>query len=91
MGFSDWLWTETGRRHGISLKAMAEFLWQHLTGIGVGTDLIIEALSKDFVGAGRQDLPEFLANQGLSIKGEKISSIKLPVKRQGRHLKAVAE
>ncbi len=91
MGFSDWLWTETGRRHGISLKAMAEFLWQHLTGIGVNTDLIIEALSKDFVGSGRQDLPEFLANQGLSTKGEKIASIKLPVKRQGRHLKAVAE
>ena len=59
--------------------------------IGVSTDMIIEALSKDFVGAGRQDLPEFLANQGLSTKGEKIASIKLPVKRQGRNLKAVAE
>jgi hypothetical protein len=36
------------------LKAMAEFLWQHLTSIGVYTELIIEALSKDFVGSGRQ-------------------------------------
>jgi len=61
MEWSDWLYQCAGRRHGIALNRLAEFLFQFLTEvIGLDTDHVANALSADFSRAGRTDIPPFL-------------------------------
>lgn len=92
LGFSDWLWTETGRRHGISLKAMAEFLWRYMSeNLKLDSEQLLNAISQDFSIAGRSDLPEFLSKMNHETVISNLKVLTLPVKRQSRHLRASPE
>jgi radical SAM superfamily enzyme YgiQ (UPF0313 family) len=59
--WSDWLYQHAGRRHGIALNRLAEFLYQYLireTAADPGR--VGAALRADFIRAGRSDTPAFL-------------------------------
>jgi hypothetical protein len=59
--WSDWLYQQAGRRHGIALNRLAEFLHQYLIEIAaVDPDRVSAALRADFVRVGRSDTPPFL-------------------------------
>jgi len=59
--WSDWLYQQAGRRHGIALNRLAEFLYQYLIReTAADPDRVGAALRADFVRAGRSDTPAFL-------------------------------
>jgi hypothetical protein len=61
MAWSDWLYHRVGRRHGIALNRLTEFLFQYLTQvIGLDADRVGKALRTDFIRTGRTDTPPFL-------------------------------
>ncbi len=59
--FSDWLFAETGARHGIALTRLMTLLHRYLTAeAGVASADAANALWNDCLGAGRKDIPPFL-------------------------------
>jgi radical SAM superfamily enzyme YgiQ (UPF0313 family) len=58
---SDLLHARMGRSHGIALQDLAEFLFQHLTGLtGHAPEPVAHALWIDYQRSGRSDRPAFL-------------------------------
>jgi len=56
--FSDWLYSKTGRQHGIALSRLAQFLFTYLTEhLGYNPGLAQQALIRDFQRTGRKDAP----------------------------------
>jgi radical SAM superfamily enzyme YgiQ (UPF0313 family) len=61
MEWSDWLYQQTGQRHGIALNRLAELLFAFLTQRrALETDRVTIALRSDFARSGRSDTPPFL-------------------------------
>lgn len=61
LAFSDWLFAEAGRQHGIALPRLAEFLFRYLTdGLGVDRRAVATALRQDYHTAGRRNELPFL-------------------------------
>jgi len=88
--FTDWLWKETGMRHGISLKAMTTFLWRYLCEVReLDQEATRLALSDDYTAQGRKDLPlELMVKKESDPKTTANASSSL--KRQARHLRQQA-
>ena len=86
MKFCGWLYERTGERtHGIALGALAEQVFDFLIRTaGVAREIAAEALSRDWIHAGRRERPEFLKPY---VHAEHITvnrASMLP--RQARHL-----
>ena len=59
--WSDWLFSQTGATHGISLSQLSQLLWQFLTEeCKVDPPLAAQALWNDYRRAGRSDRPSYL-------------------------------
>ncbi len=59
--FSDWLYLQIERTHGIALSKLAELLFTYLTAQkNQPKELILETLARDYQRGGRSDLPAFL-------------------------------
>jgi radical SAM superfamily enzyme YgiQ (UPF0313 family) len=87
MRWSDWLFTETGRRHGISLIHLAEKLFTYLTREeGLDPLQVATALWNDYRRAGRSDKPLFLRNYLPETADEPMSARTALPRRQARHL-----
>lgn len=84
LSFSDWLWSETGRRHGISLKSMAELLWRYLEAmLKIEPDRLYDAFSADFNLTKRPDILDFINSKNKTCSTKSYSD---RTKRQTRHL-----
>ena len=84
--WSDWLWRQAGRTHGIALNALAEFLFKFLRDERqLKPDPIRDALVRDYERAGRSELPDCLRDRLSATRvAHRISRRDLP-KRQARH------
>lgn len=84
LSFSDWLWSETGRRHGISLKSMAELAWRYQNEVlKIEPDRLHAAFNADFNQTKRPDIIDFInSKNGL----QNVKTYADRVKRQARHL-----
>lgn len=61
MRWSDWLYAESGRTHGIALGNLAEFLFSFLTReLGLEPDQVAPSLWRDYQRGGRSNRPAFL-------------------------------
>ena len=56
--FSDWLFRETGARHGIALPRLTELIARHLRARGVGDAVVARALESDL---GRDRMPKIMS------------------------------
>jgi hypothetical protein len=83
MALSDWLFAETGRKHGISLTNLSELLFRYLAECrGVPAVDVAAAIWADYQRVGRSDRPAFLAPYVLPADTRKSK----PLSRQQRHL-----
>jgi radical SAM superfamily enzyme YgiQ (UPF0313 family) len=91
MGWSEWLYARTGRRHGISLVHLAEQLFQYLTAEEqLEPAEVARALWNDYRRGGRSDKPLFLRDYLPELEAPtSTKSGKLP-RRQSRHFGAGA-
>ncbi|MSU64229.1 MAG: DUF4080 domain-containing protein [Pedosphaera sp.] len=90
MGLSDWIFSTTGRKHGIALTDLAELIFRYLTAeLKQDQSLAAQALWNDYRRGGRSDMPVFLrpffSESEASTRGTTNSAIP---KRQARHLSA---
>ncbi len=85
--FSDWLFGQVGRQHGIALAHLAELLFTFLTGaLGQDPKTIAQSIWRDYQGAGRRDPPVFLEpHLPKSAPGDARLDRSLSLKRQARH------
>lgn len=84
MDFSDWLFSRVGRRAAISLRSLAELVFEYLTQQrSLPPDTVGGLLTDDYLRGGRKDLPTVLKRFAPEvILPRPISSVKL--KRQRR-------
>jgi radical SAM superfamily enzyme YgiQ (UPF0313 family) len=61
MALSDWLYEQTGRKHAIALRQLAELIFRWLTEIG-GQDraTVGRSIGEDYQRGARSDVPDFL-------------------------------
>lgn len=86
---SDWIYTSTGRRHGIALVDLGELLFKFLTvEQKMDSQTAANAVWKDYEGGGRSDKPAFL-RQWLpeARSSRRARSESKPPMRQERHLR----
>ena len=85
--WSDWLFAETGRTHGVALVRLMELLLEFLrTEAGVDPEEAKQALLADYRRVGHNDTPKFLTASGPATT-EPTPPGKRPVAtRQQRHL-----
>jgi hypothetical protein len=97
--WSDWLYHETGRRHGIALNRLAELLFQYLTSqLALQSDDVATALLDDFSRQGRSDIPSFLRPKSPALPPPPAPAQPMPrpagaprhARRQRRHLQRPA-
>ena len=60
LAFSDWLYDQDGKLHGISLVRLAEHVFDFLVAGGCDHQRAAEALWRDYASGGRTDKPNFL-------------------------------
>lgn len=84
--FSDWLFSQSGMRHGFSSQALADYLCAYLTHVqGIDIDRVLNAISLDFQRLGKGDyVPTQRRQKGL---GE--SPQAKPPTRQARHQRQI--
>jgi radical SAM superfamily enzyme YgiQ (UPF0313 family) len=85
MRLSDWIYQQTQQQHAISLKNLANLLYQYFAEV-LKLDKIIfeESLANDYLRTGAVDLPDFM--KGTATNNIKVRENKnLPI-RQQRHL-----
>ena len=90
MHLTEWLHMTSGRKHGIALSELVEFLFRYLTEqCGQNPPEVAGALWRDYQRGGRSDRPAFLRPY---ISEENSAFVKgapeLAPKRQARHLAA---
>lgn len=87
MRWSDWLFAQTGRTHGVALVRLMELLMEFLTTeAGIETATAQRALLNDYRRGGHGDTPKFLVPAATPERAETPKQ-KLPAaKRQQRHL-----
>jgi hypothetical protein len=88
MRFSEWIYREAGRRHGIALHHLMEFIFKFLTAeLGLEPAPAAQSLWRDYQRGGRSDRPLFLRDY---LPPEENHSSRRPrqhgPKRQARHL-----
>jgi hypothetical protein len=82
---SDWLFTDAGKSHSISLHRLMELLLKFLnTERGVDVKLAAEAIWQDYQRGGRSDRPSFLAPHVAPADTRVVRKFNGPA-RQGRH------
>jgi hypothetical protein len=85
MKFSDWLYAQEKRTHGISLVCLAERVFEYLTAVRkLPAAEVAAAIWEDYSRTGRKDRPSFLAGYELTSPMKRISARRLPP-RQARH------
>ena len=85
--FSDWLYAQTGRRHGIALVVLAELIFRYLTTrAGVSETTAAQALWRDWQRAGRNEKPAFLLEYIRDELPKRPRQRAVSPKRQARHL-----
>lgn len=83
--FSEWLFAEVGRTHGVSLIRLAEIVFQFLTTIRrLPEEQVAECLWRDYRRGGRRDRPHFLRRFTLETGPLKHVQDQMPT-RQARH------
>jgi radical SAM superfamily enzyme YgiQ (UPF0313 family) len=86
LAFSDWLFQQTKRHHGIALNRLAEWLWTYLTEVVKRpVDVVGKHLAQDYWHCGRLDPPPFLKAWAIA-KGQVPDTGTHALKRQQRHL-----
>ncbi len=87
MQWSDWLESRAGRRHGIALARLAEWIFEYLTTVrGLPPAETAQALWRDWLRAGQREKPAFLVQYLTNVRVEKRHSIPSGPKRQARHI-----
>jgi hypothetical protein len=87
--FSDWLFEQTGKSHGIALQSLAELLFKFLTIQMNGDETeVAKSVWRDYQRAGRSDRPRFLLRH---LPADQMKIDRGPItgktaKRQMRHL-----
>lgn len=86
--WSDWLYGQTGRNHGIALERLAELLFQYLTRErALDTTTVAQTLWRDYQRGGRTDKPVFLRPYLPDEPSNRAAPApKSALKRQSRHL-----
>ena len=83
---TEWLFEKVRRMHGISLLRLMELVFEFATSIRhLDEQLVVQAIWKDYMRAGRRDIPPFLQRFNLEQPGRKTTAAQLPG-RQKRHL-----
>jgi hypothetical protein len=86
MEFSERLFAQTGRTHGLALQTVAEILFEHLTERGNAREVVAESMWRDWQRGGRREIPEFLRPYvAAPAKGDRKAQ-PTPLTRQARHL-----
>ena len=81
--FSEWLFSQVGRRASINLKTLAELVFTYIVEIAKrDRDEIGRVVARDYMRGGRSDLPRALASY--SVEQETVDSKPLVLKRQQR-------
>jgi radical SAM superfamily enzyme YgiQ (UPF0313 family) len=84
--FSDWLYEEERRLHGLPLVRLMERLLEFLTNDrGLSGSEVAESLWRDYQRAGRSDRPRLFAGYELSPPVPRHPSSRIP-RRQARHI-----
>ena len=88
LSFSDWLFQQVGRQHGIALSRLVQLMFHYLVEQrDSDPQAMAEALWRDYQRGGRSDLPEFLRPYvSPPRRGESMAGIGVPP-RQARHLR----
>jgi radical SAM superfamily enzyme YgiQ (UPF0313 family) len=84
---SDWMFHEEGKRHGIALGRLFEYLFRFMTTRqGQDSQAIAELLWHDYTRAGRRDRPDFLRPFDLPSVATRVNTSPALPPRQRRHL-----
>jgi len=88
LNLSDWLFAQTGSRHGIALLRLVKLLFQYLTEqAGIEEREAAESLLMDYQAGGRPETPRFLGEHlPKEFKGVKKKILSKTATRQARHL-----
>jgi radical SAM superfamily enzyme YgiQ (UPF0313 family) len=88
MRWSDWLYQQVGRNHGIALTHLAELLYAFLTDeLKLKPDEAAGPILKDYQRTGRSDVPSFLRKYSFEPSSSPHAKRKsIALKRQRRHL-----
>ena len=90
LSFSDWLYEQANRRHGIALTKLVGFLFRFLVEEkGQAPGVVAPVLLRDYQRGGRSDVPIILRDhiESRSV-GAGPREKRVALKRQGRHLLA---
>jgi hypothetical protein len=84
--FSDWLFEQESRRHGIALSRLFERLFEYLTAVrGEDKAEVAQILWSDYTRAGRRDRPAFLRPYELPEPPPRTVADRGVPERQSRH------
>jgi radical SAM superfamily enzyme YgiQ (UPF0313 family) len=87
MAFSEWLFHRAGRRHGIALNTLAEFLFDYVvTERGIEREAAARRLWSDYRRCGRHETPAFLREFVTPEESRATRASARPPRRQSRHL-----
>ena len=87
MKFSDWIYGEMGRNHGIALGMLAELLFTYLTDVvGTGPHSTANLIYDDYERGGRSDKPVLLRPYLEERVVNRVAARGNLPKRQARHL-----
>jgi hypothetical protein len=87
MKWSEWLYGQAGRQHGIALARLAELLFDYLTGLlNQAPAMVAQSLWRDWRRAGRREKPEFLTPYIAEERERTPRRVPPGPKRQSRHL-----
>lgn len=84
LAFSDWLFEQEGKQHGISLAKLSERVFEFLRERGEAEEHAAAKIWTDYVGGGRYDKPQFLRRFDLPEPPRRRSPVLSPP-RQARH------
>jgi radical SAM superfamily enzyme YgiQ (UPF0313 family) len=87
MRWSEWLYGQVGRRHGIALARLAELLFDYLTKeLRLDVSKVAEALWRDWQRTGRREKPEFLTGLLTAMEPKRKPNAGAAPRRQARHM-----
>ncbi len=85
--WSDWMFLQIGRHHGIALLRLYELVFQYLTQeLGLESGIVANSLWRDWQRAGRTEKPVFLRDYIAETPVQTARTRDTAPKRQSRHL-----
>ena len=88
--FSEWLFSQVGRRASINLKTLADLVFTYVVEVSGGErDAVGRVVARDYMRGGRSDLPRSLAPYG--VERESSETRPLALKRQQRAITHVSD